>query len=72
MKDLTDGSIAKNILQMAPPIAAALWLAASREFQFIELWYISIASITLQACFNLWLVRGEFRRRLVPPAASNV
>lgn len=45
MKDLTDGSIAKN-----PPA------------------YGSVASVTLQAILSLWLVRGEFRRRL--PAAS--
>jgi hypothetical protein len=47
MKDLTDGSIAKNILQMAVPI---------------------MASVALQACLSLWLLRAEFRRRL--PAAS--
>jgi hypothetical protein len=28
MKDLTDGSIAKNILQMAVPIAAGMFTAA--------------------------------------------
>jgi hypothetical protein len=60
MKDLTDGSIAKNILQMAAPIAAGMF------FQTF------IASVTLQACFSLWLVRGEFRRRLVLPAASHI
>jgi hypothetical protein len=46
MKDLTNGSIAKNILQM------------------------EIASVTLQACISLWLVRGEFRQRLDVRAGS--
>ena len=59
MKDLTDGPIAKNILQMAVPIAVlssasrlvsfvvpALWLASQPNFQLIQLWYASIASVT--------------------------
>jgi hypothetical protein len=25
-----------------------------------QLWYVSIASVTLQSVFSLWLVRGEF------------
>jgi Na+-driven multidrug efflux pump len=100
MKDLTNGSIAKNILQMAVPIAAgmffqtlyflidfipavlssasrlvsfvvpALWLASQPNFQLIQLWYASIASVTLQACISLWLVRGEFRQRLDVRAGS--
>jgi putative MATE family efflux protein len=53
-------------------VVPAFWLAASPQFQLIELWYVSIASITLQACFSMWLVRGEFRRRLVLPAASHI
>jgi len=52
-------------------VAPALWLAATPQFQLIELWYVSIASITLQACVSLWLVRSEFRRRLGAPAASS-
>jgi putative MATE family efflux protein len=45
-------------------VVPALWLAASPEFQLYQLWYVSIASVTLQAALSLWLVRGEFRRRL--------
>ena len=44
-------------------VVPALWLAASPGFQLIQLWYVSIASVTLQSVFSLWLVRGEFRRR---------
>jgi putative MATE family efflux protein len=49
-------------------VAPALWLAASPQFDLTELWYVSVASVALQACLSLWLLRGEFRRRL--PAAS--
>jgi MATE family, multidrug efflux pump len=45
-------------------VVPALWLSALREFQIVELWYVSVASVTLQAILSLWLVRIEFRRRL--------
>jgi len=45
-------------------VVPALWLSASGEFQIVELWYVSVASVTLQAILSLWLVRIEFRRRL--------
>ncbi len=50
-------------------VIPALWLAASPNFQLIQLWYVSMASVTLQALFSLWLVRREFRKR-VPVAAA--
>jgi len=50
-------------------VAPALWLATRPQFRITELWYVSVASVTLQAILSLWLVRGEFRRRLaVQPA----
>ncbi len=49
-------------------VVPALWLASSPQFQLLQLWYVSVASVTLQALFSLWLVRREFRRRL--PAAT--
>jgi len=51
-------------------VVPALWLTSLPHFQLIQLWYVSVASITLQAALSLWLVRGEFRRRLPAPAAS--
>jgi Na+-driven multidrug efflux pump len=51
-------------------VVPALWLASQPNFQLIQLWYASIASVTLQACISLWLVRGEFRRRLDVRAGS--
>jgi hypothetical protein len=52
-------------------VAPALWLAAAPQFQLLELWYVSVASVTLQAILSLWLVRGEFRRRAPVPSASH-
>jgi putative MATE family efflux protein len=52
-------------------VAPALWLAAAPQFQLLQLWYVSVASVTLQAILSLWLVRGEFRRRAPLPSASH-
>jgi putative MATE family efflux protein len=54
-------SSASRIVSFVVP---ALWLAAQPQFQLIQLWYVSIASVTLQAFISLWLVRAEFRERL--------
>ncbi|HME40146.1 MAG TPA: MATE family efflux transporter [Steroidobacteraceae bacterium] len=59
-------STASRIVSFVVP---ALWLAASPQFQLLHLWYVSIASVTLQAILSLWLVRAEFRRR-VPMAVA--
>jgi len=36
----------------------------------IHVWYISVASVTAQAVFSLWLVRRELRMRLTAAPAS--
>jgi putative MATE family efflux protein len=48
-------------------ILPALWLASQPHFELIQVWYISVASIALQAILSLWLVRREFRLRLLAP-----
>jgi putative MATE family efflux protein len=54
-------SSATRLLSFVVP---ALWLAAQPQFQLPQLWYASVASMTSQALVSLWLVRGQFRRRL--------
>jgi len=51
-------------------VVPSLWLAESPNFQPVELWYVSVASVTLQALLSLWLVRREFRNRM-PLATTN-
>jgi putative MATE family efflux protein len=48
-------------------ILPSLWLASQPHFELIQVWYISVASIALQAMLSLWLVRREFRLRLLAP-----
>jgi putative MATE family efflux protein len=43
-----------------------IWLSATPDFRIEQVWYLSIATTTLQAALSLWLLRLEFRKRLVP------
>jgi len=43
-----------------------IWLSAMPGFRIEYAWYLSIATTTLQALLSLWLLRLEFRKRLVP------
>ncbi len=52
-------------------VAPALWLAARPNFSSSSSGTCRSQASHLQACFSLWLVRGEFRRRLAVPAASS-
>ena len=56
-------SSASRILSFVVP---ALWLAGEPQFQLTHLWYVSVASIVVQAALSLWLLRVEFHRRLGP------
>ncbi len=43
-------------------------LSAKPGFRIEQVWYLSIATTTLQAALSLWLLRLEFGKRLVPVA----
>jgi putative MATE family efflux protein len=51
-------------------VLPALWIAAQPSFQLVQLWYVSVASVTLQALLSLWLVRREFRLRMPTQAPA--
>jgi MATE family, multidrug efflux pump len=55
-------SSATRLISFVLPV---LWLSAQPNFAMIQVWYMSVASVALQAVFSLWLVRREFRLRLV-------
>ena len=59
-------SILSSATRLASFVVPALWLAGRPHFQLVQLWYISVASMALQAVVSLWLVRGQFSRRLAP------
>ena len=42
----------------------AVWLSTQTWVRLEHFWYLSVATIALQAIMSLWLLRGELRRRL--------
>jgi Na+-driven multidrug efflux pump len=42
-----------------------IWLSGTPGFRIEQVWYLSIATTTLQAVLSLWLLRLEFRKRRV-------
>lgn len=49
-----------------------LWLSAQPHFRIEQVWYLWVASVTMQALVSLWLLRLEIQRRLVPAALMQV
>jgi putative MATE family efflux protein len=64
-------SVLSSASRVVTFVVPALWLASTPHFELIQVWYVSIGSVTLQAIFSFWLVRREFRLRL-PRAAETV
>jgi putative MATE family efflux protein len=42
----------------------AVILARQPGFTMRHVWYLSVASVFVQLCLNVWLLHGEFRRKL--------
>jgi putative MATE family efflux protein len=52
-------------------VVPAVLLSRQPHFTLTEVWYLSVATVSLQAVLSLVLLLREFRRRLVaPPAAA--
>jgi Na+-driven multidrug efflux pump len=57
-------SSASRILTFALP---AVWLSLQPWLRIDHVWYLSIASVWLQAGISAWLIRRVMRQRLGPP-----
>ena len=60
-------SSATRVLTYSLP---AIWLSTRPGFRVEYVWYMSNAATTLQAIQSLWLLRREFRKRLVTPKGT--
>ncbi len=56
-------SSATRIVLFAIP---ALFLSRQPGFAMRHVWYLSVATVFVQLGLNLWLLSGEFRRKLTP------
>lgn len=61
-------SLARLVTYSAPTI----WLSTRADFRIEQVWYLSIATTTLQAGLSLWLLHREFRRRLPPLSSAGI
>jgi putative MATE family efflux protein len=48
-------------------VIPTLWLSAQSGFRVEQIWYLSIATTTMQALLSLWLLRRELGKRLALP-----
>ena len=54
-------SSAMRIVTFAVP---SVWLATRADFQLVNVWYLSVVTVLLQAGVSVWLLRRQFRARL--------
>jgi putative MATE family efflux protein len=57
-------TITSSFIRLVAFVVPALWLSMRPGFELVHLWYLSVASMFLQAVVSLLLVRREFARRL--------
>jgi Na+-driven multidrug efflux pump len=50
--------------RMVTFVIPALWLSHQPDFKIEYVWYLSVATVTLQAITSLLLVRGQLNKRL--------
>jgi putative MATE family efflux protein len=65
-------SLASSASRLVTFVGPAVWLARQPWFQMRHLWYLSVATISVQALTSLFLVRREFQRRLAPHSAQKL
>jgi putative MATE family efflux protein len=52
-------------------ILPALWLSKQDNFQIEQLWYISVATVCIQALVSFYFLKQEFKKRLSADNSSN-
>ncbi|MFK8028818.1 MAG: MATE family efflux transporter [Gammaproteobacteria bacterium] len=62
-------STASRLITFVPPL---IWLSYRDGFEIVHVWYLSVATVVLQCFLSLWLLRGEFQRRLSGKLPSGV
>jgi Na+-driven multidrug efflux pump len=63
----TRPALASSAVRMAVFVPLAVWLPAQTDFRLEHIWYLSVATVWLQAVVSYLLLRSQFRRRLAAP-----
>jgi putative MATE family efflux protein len=57
-------AVISSASRMATFAIPAAWMSFQPWFELRYVWYLSVATLALQMLFSLWLLRGQFRKRL--------
>jgi putative MATE family efflux protein len=61
----TRPQLISSTVRLITYVIPTLWLSAQTGFRVEQIWYLSIATTTMQALLSLWLLCRELRKRLV-------
>jgi putative MATE family efflux protein len=61
----TRPQLISSTVRLTTYVIPMLWLSTQTGFRVEHIWYLSIATTTLQASVSLWLLKRELRLRLV-------
>ncbi|MEQ8953394.1 MAG: MATE family efflux transporter [Gammaproteobacteria bacterium] len=59
----TRPSLFSSMLRIVVFVPLALFVSNREGFVIEHVWYVSVVSVVIQACFSVWLVTREFRKR---------
>jgi putative MATE family efflux protein len=65
----TRPQLISSTVRLITYVIPTLWLSAQPGFRVEQIWYLSIATTTMQALLSLWLLGRELGKRLVFPQA---
>ena len=65
-------SLASSASRLLTFVLPAVILSTLPHFSLLQVWYLSVATVTLQALTSLALLQREFRRKLGAPADSTL
>ncbi len=63
-------SLASSASRLFTFVLPAVWISQLPHFTLMRVWYLSVATVTLQAVTSFLLLQREMRRRLDAPAAA--
>jgi len=69
----TRPQLISSTVRLVTYVIPTLWLSAQSGFRVEQIWYLSIATTTMQALLSLWLLSRELGKRLVfshPPGTG--
>ena len=69
----TRPALVSSILRISLFVPLAIYVSTRSDYSIEHIWYVSVASVVVQACFSIWLVNREFRLRFSSqPAAEEL